>query len=180
VEQRKQKRGWHEYFEGFRANCESVPRLPMWAVRWALDDPRQVPYLLVWRWMERYELREILCVVPGLSSASEVHVERLDGTSQQIQIVGHSLPRNGGTVRLLVCSSCDKPRLHLYGWKVRSERVFRSLWRCRTCAGLRYQSEGTYISSRMRFLGGYPRTPPWDPWAFANLEDARTYGICHN
>ncbi len=35
-------------FAGFRANIESVPMLPAWAVRQYLDDPRSRPYLLVW------------------------------------------------------------------------------------------------------------------------------------
>ena len=49
VEQRKQARGWHQRFIGPRANCESVPCLPAAAVAWVLDDPRQVPYLMVWK-----------------------------------------------------------------------------------------------------------------------------------
>jgi hypothetical protein len=44
------------------------------------------------------------------------------------------------------------------------------MWKCRTCAGLHYNSEGTYV--RFRWLGGYPRTLPWDPRVFTNLVDA--------
>src|SRR5215470_13703362 len=29
--------------------CEQVPMLPAWAVRMVWDDPRRIPYLLVWK-----------------------------------------------------------------------------------------------------------------------------------
>jgi hypothetical protein len=63
VEQRNQPRGWHQYFEGFRVNCESIPRLPAAAVRFAIDDPRQIPYLFVWTWMDDNAIKEAVHVV---------------------------------------------------------------------------------------------------------------------
>jgi hypothetical protein len=30
-------------------NCELVPFLPAGAVAWVLDDPRKIPYLLIWK-----------------------------------------------------------------------------------------------------------------------------------
>ena len=178
MEQRKQERGWHEYFAGFRVNCESIPRLPAWAVRWVVDDPRGVPYLLVWRWMDAGEIKEALRLSRRSSSFAEVEVKRTDGTSQIVETMRRRLPRNGGNALFLVCPCCGVPRRHLYGWSVVSpQRVARSLWICRTCAGLRYQSEGTYIQLWCRGLGGYPRTPPWDPWVFSSLQQMRGAGL---
>ena len=36
-------------FFGRRVNCEQVPLLPAWAVAQAFDDPKETPYLLVWK-----------------------------------------------------------------------------------------------------------------------------------
>jgi len=51
VEGRKQVRGWHQQFLGFRAriNCENIPVIPAWIVRNNLEDPRKSAYLLVWK-----------------------------------------------------------------------------------------------------------------------------------
>ena len=49
VEQGKRARGWHQRYVGARVNCEGVPCLPTGAVAWVLDDPRHVPYLMVWK-----------------------------------------------------------------------------------------------------------------------------------
>ncbi len=170
-------RGCHEYFLGFRVNCESVPRLPVWAVQWALEDPRSVPYLLLWRWMDAGGIKEALRVSPRSLPLAGVELKRADGTSQIIETIRRPLPRNGGSSLFLICPCCGVPRRYLYGWQVCSQRVVRSSWICRTCAGLRYRSEGTYINPWSRGLGGYPRTPPWDPCAFANVEDAAIH-IC--
>jgi hypothetical protein len=35
-------------FVGGRVNEDEVPRLPIFPAQWALDDPRQRPYLVVW------------------------------------------------------------------------------------------------------------------------------------
>ena len=168
MEQRRQARGWHQYFTGFRVNCESIPRLPAWAVRCAVDDPRGIPYLLIWRWMDSGEVKEALCVSQCPASVGGLELKRRDGTSQILRTIRRSLPRNGGDALLLVCPSCGVPRRYLYGWRVFSQQVWRSMWQCRTCAGLRYRSEGAITSSFGRLLGGYPRTPPWDPSAFSS------------
>lgn len=42
------KRDGDGRFSGARFNGESVPRLPTFPVRWALDDPRGRPYFVFW------------------------------------------------------------------------------------------------------------------------------------
>ncbi len=72
-------------FHGFRANCEQVPMLPAWAVRWIWDDPRHIPYLLAWksRWDDKVkEAVRVMRVVPspGVTEAPSVEVNRSDGS----------------------------------------------------------------------------------------------------
>jgi len=166
--EKHRERDWQQRFAGYRVNRESVPRLPAWPVRWVLDDPRGVPYLVIWRWLDQGEVREALRVSRALPPFEGVELKRTDGTSQVVRIVWRPLPRHGGSALLLVCPGCGRPRRSLYGWSVCAQQLLRSAWQCRACAGLRYRSEGTPPSSFARLLGGYPRSVPWDPWAFAN------------
>jgi hypothetical protein len=80
VEQRKQGRGRHQHFLGFwaRLNCENMPVLPAWLVRSNLDDPRRIPYLLVWK-DERHggEIKEVV----------------------RLALSGHSKPANEGHLK---------------------------------------------------------------------------------
>jgi hypothetical protein len=172
VKQRRAERGWHEYYDGFRVNCESVPRLSAWIVRCVLDDPRHVPYFLFWRWMDRGEPKEVLGIRGRPTSEELVELKRIDGSSVAVHSVRRRLPHNGGSALLLNCPCCSRLCRHLYGWSVSGKRVVRSVWKCRNCAGLRYTSEGSYV--RFRWLGGYPRTSPWDPYVFTNLADAES------
>jgi hypothetical protein len=155
-------------FSGFRVNCESVPRLPASAVRCMVDDQRRIPYFLIWRWMDEEPIREAVRLSVSVSSLNCVYVQRKHGPYQPTKIAWRQLPRNGGSAMLLVCLECGAQRRHLYGWRVQLSRVSRSRWVCRECAGLRYRSEGTYLPRHLRVFGGYPRTPPWDPWILAD------------
>jgi hypothetical protein len=47
-ERRERVRRSDGRYSGPRVNSEQVPVLPTWAVRLFLDDPRKVPYLMVW------------------------------------------------------------------------------------------------------------------------------------
>jgi hypothetical protein len=170
VRLRKITHGWHGYFEGFRVRCESVPRLPAWVIRCVLDDPRQLRYFLFWRWMDQGESKEVLGVRTLPTNGEYAELKRPDGSVVMIETVRRHLPRNGGTALLLTCPNCLRPCRHLYGWSVINKRVLRSIWKCRTCAGLHYNSEGTYV--RFRSLAVYPRTQPWDPRVFTNRFDA--------
>ena len=51
-------------FSGRRVNCEQVPLLPAWAVGRMLDDPRKIPYLLVWESRSGGTVREAAHIAP--------------------------------------------------------------------------------------------------------------------
>jgi hypothetical protein len=194
VEQRKQRRDWHQRYLGPRANCESVPCLPAVVVAWVLDDPRQVPYLVLWQ--DRYSEAIIeavrVSVYSGLDCLDRdfdwtgwVEVKRTNGTrSSLVQTVKRALPRNGGVARLVVCPNCQRLRRALYAWEVdhcytNSARVTR--WRCRVCAGLRYASEGgalvlhpcTEFGRQIEAFEGVSRSPRPEPWYLYVLADPR-------
>src|SRR5713101_7661436 len=194
MEQSKQARGWHQHFIGSwaRLNCENMPVIPAWAVRSNLNDPRRIPYLLVWK-DERHsgEIKETVrlarYVDPHDSRATNNHVEikRTDGTLTVLRIVWRMLPRNGGRALLLVCSYCNTPRRHVYGWEWDSfsgwsNRVRQISWRCRSCARLRYSSEGGYLCTGImwRALGNLPRPELWLPLVFTSPEEAAEAGVC--
>ena len=185
--QHRQARGRHQHFIGSwaRLNCENMPVIPAWLVRSNLNDPRRIPYLLVWK-DERHggEIKEAVRLARYVdthdSNAIHNHVElkRPDGSFTVLRIVWRMLPRNGGRVLLLVCSYCRAPRRHVYGWEWDSfsgwsNRVRQICWQCRSCARLRYSSEGGYLSpgARFRALGNLPRPNSWFPYVFTSIDD---------
>lgn len=198
MEQRKQARGWHQHFTGScaRFNCEEMPVIPAWVVRSNLNDPRRIPYLLIWK-DERHggEIKEAVrltrFIEPSNSRVTDNYVElkRTDGSATVLRIVWRSLPRNGGRALLLVCSYCNTPRRHVYGWEWDSasgwsNRVRSVGWRCRSCARLRYSSEGGYLRptglGRLGHLGvmlaaygNLPRPESWLPYVFTSIDDPR-------
>jgi hypothetical protein len=149
-------------FFGRRVNCEQVPLLPAWAVAQVFDDPKETRRLLVWKnssgaVQERVHIHPFdeIPMKPMLAmwgfdiaphnSTGGVEIERDDGTTDIIRTMLRPLPRNGGSVRLLICPDCMTPRRGLYGWEPGGRfttSVVRSNWRCRACNKLRYASEG--------------------------------------
>jgi len=77
----------------------------------------------------------------------------------------------------LECPVCNNLRRALYGWASAcgpTRTAYRSEWRCRECAGLRYASEGGALLIRSRGLlgrllgvGHAPRPKPWLPIVFS-------------
>jgi len=200
VEQRKQPRGWHQHFRSSwaRLNCESIPVIPAWLVRSNLDDPRRIPYLLIWK-DERHDgeikegVRLARYMEPSSSRVTDNYVElkRPDGSITVLRFVWRMLPRNSGRAMLLVCPHCKTARRHVYGWEWDSSsrwsnRVRQISWRCRACARLRYSSEGGYLreSGRgalagiFRAYGNLPRPDLWLPYVFTSPGDAATAGVC--
>ncbi len=88
-------------FLGRRVNLEGVPALPAGAVRRILDDPRRIPYLLVWRSPWDGEIKEAVRVVrlgppPYLPEGDSIEVKRTDGTVCRLRVLKRALPRNSG------------------------------------------------------------------------------------
>jgi hypothetical protein len=187
-------------FFGRRVNCEQVPLLPAWAVAQVFDNPRGSPYLLVWKdstgtiW-ECVHITPHDCDVPIVTNelrfwgerdveAGEVEIQRDDGTTDIIRTLLRALPRNGGSVRLLICPDCLTPRRGLYGWEPDEDGRFntsvaRSTWRCRACHKLRYASEGGALVLRSRMFGRSrcARPDPWYPIVFTSREEAAQAGV---
>jgi hypothetical protein len=182
-------------FFGRRVNCEQVPFLPAWAVAWVLDDPRKIPYLLVWKSRSNGTAREVVRIAAcdetncpdTLYWLAGVEIKRHDGTRDFIRTLLRTLPRNRGRVRLLICPYCSIPRRGLYGWEPGgrfTNSVVRSTWGCRKCNLLRYASEGGALLIRPRgmlglaFGNGYsPRPESWLPYVFTSPEEAAEAGV---
>src|SRR5215472_7272925 len=151
MERRRQiRRRYDGRFYGFRANCEQVPQLPASLVRAIVDDPRRIPYLLIWRREGEREIKEAVRVthtkIPVLPSSYEsVEVKRTDGSRWLVGLLWRNLPRGDGRALLLVCSACGTPCRALYAWRVGDDGRYyvmrRSNWECRMCSALRYSSE---------------------------------------
>src|SRR5258708_1496412 len=134
-----------------------MPVIPAWLVRSNLNDPRRIPYLLIWK-DERHggEIKEAVrlarYVEPSNSRVTDDYVElkRTDGSTTVLRIVWRMLPRNGGRALFLVCSYCKTPRRHVYGWgwgqrSGGAKRVREIRWRCRSFAPPRYPSQSCYL-----------------------------------
>jgi hypothetical protein len=176
----KQIRRYDGRFAGFRVNCEQVPQLPACAVREVWDDPRQVPYLLLWRSRWDGEVKEAVRVrrssggaIPGYDL---VEIKRRHGGAVRVRLLWQALPRGSGRGLLLECSFCGKPCRALY----------RKAWECRKCSGLRYVSEGGALLIRyaplLRNLGcpgpvACKRLEPWHPLIFSNPDHAAVLGF---
>ena len=119
-----------------------------------------------------------------------VELKRTNGSATVLRIVWRMLPRNGGRALLLVCSYCNTPRRHVYGWEWDSfsgwsNRVRSISWRCRSCARLRYSSEGGYLrgsgrgalAAIFRAYGNLPRPGSWLPYVFTSPEEAAEAGL---
>jgi len=163
-----------------------MPVIPAWLVRRCLDDPRKIPYLFVWKdevhdGKIKEAVRVARYVEPSNSRVTDNYVElkRADGEATVLRIVWRALPRNGARTLLLNCSYCNIPRRHVYGWEWDSfsgwsSRVRSISWRCRSCARLRYSSEGGYLrpGRLFRAFGNLPRPASWLPYVFTDPDDA--------
>ncbi len=185
-------------FFGRRVNCEQAPLLPAGAVARMLDDPRKIPYLLVWKSPSDGTVQEAVRVAAEVApdplprETGWVEVKRADGWCSFIRTVLNPLPRHRGKARLLVCSYCQAPRRGLYGWTPGgrfTSSVQQTHWRCRVCAGLRYASEGGALVLRSRWAFARlieqrfghcrsPRPEPWLPYVFTFPIDAALEGLC--
>ena len=192
VEQRKTVRNCAGRFIGPRVNCENVPCLPVKALAWMLDDPRNVPYLMVWLDQDCEKILEAVRVALFTEMEEEipwarcVEIKRADGATNRVLTIERPLPRNGGKARLVICPRCQYPRRALYPWKLNPSRrcaVFISGWQCRSCAQLRYASEGgalifrprTDLGRLIKSVEGPKKDRPecWYPYVFADPRNAQ-------
>ena len=126
MEQRKRIcRGWNGRFHGFRENCEQVPMLPASTVREVLDDPRMIPYLMVWKSRMDGEVKQAVRVarsipLTNLTEVESVEIKWTDGNTVPVHLVWRPQP-HGGRVLLLRCSRCGRPHRSLYGAGVGDE-----------------------------------------------------------
>ena len=172
------KQRYEGRFFGLRVNCERVPMLPAWAIRWLLDDPRDLPYFFVWKWPWDGKIEEVISAKRVAAPACFPEVEAIElrrsATSiTEVHVLRRPMPRNGGSDLLMECPDCRRLRRALYGWTAggaTTRSAFQSEWRCRTCAGLRYASEGGALLVRSRGIvgkifgiAGVPRPKSWLP-----------------
>lgn len=186
-------------FFGRRVNCEYVPALPAWIVSRMLDDPRKIPYLLIWRNRRDDTVQEAVRISVDIEPpalfppdwAEMIEIKRHDGTRNFIRTKLRPLPRHGGKSRYLFCPYCQNPRRALYGWQPGGQytsSVQTCGWKCRSCAGLRYASEGGALVHRgrgviARLFELYDgplrseRPEPWYPYVFTSPQDAIAGGL---
>jgi hypothetical protein len=176
-------------------NCEQAPTLPGWALRRVLNDPRKIPYLLVWTSPKDGKLREYVQVAHYSQPPTEfkmdwtgwIIIKNPEGRSTPVKTILRALTRNGGSALLMQCPQCDKPCRALFGWSLdrrQSNAVFKGRWQCRRCGELRYASEGGALVLRSRipalreFLSKHMDRPaPWYPHLFSDPADAQCLGV---
>ena len=193
MEQGKTRNRCEGRFFGRRVNCEHVPLLPAAAVRQVLDDPRKIPYLLIWKGDSDGQVKEAVRLIAynerdgGFDWTGWIEAKRMDGSRTMIRTLEHSLLKTAGKVLLLICPVCNEPRRALYGWEPGGHyttSVQRSGWQCRSCAKLRYASEGGALLIRDRGLirrlfgvGRSDRPRPWYPYVFSSPQRAAESGF---
>lgn len=152
---RTERRGYHGYFVGERAriNCEAVPVLPARLVRNLFDE--QKSYLLEWR-SPFGEQKIFDSVTITFHRTPHDYIDLLrhtHGPDAVVKIIWRAQPRSRGYVLSLACPGCSASKFFLYGaewdkFSGRSNRVRFIGWLCRTCAHLRYSSEGNGLLIR--------------------------------
>jgi hypothetical protein len=190
VEQRKRiRRGWDGRFLGFRINCEQVPMLPASIVQRFWDDPRRIPYLLIWKGRQDGEVKEAVRLArfvpqPDIGEADSLRIKRTDGSTVPVYLAWRR-QHHGGQSLLFRCWRCQRLCRALYGAKVGNDgRFYKAVmadWECRKCAELRYSSEGGAL-----LIGGgllsrllrqpfpdvsSPRPEAWLPYMFTSIDD---------
>jgi hypothetical protein len=146
-----------------RFNVEDLPRLPTRAALLVLRDPWRRPHLALWesRWGPDSEPAYMLRI--ELAGRDLVRLTgRLDDPGIHARVVARRGP--GNLVNSLwQCPRCQRAGRFLYFHG-------RMGPRCRACAGLRFASEGRYMTVCSRaltqwFEGPVVERDPWNPVA---------------
>ena len=181
-----------------QSDCEYVPALPARVVRQVLNDPRKIPYLLIWQDASDGDIKEAVRVrryIPPSQHPPDsemVDVKRTDGSLLLLRYVCRRLPRGNGRDLFLMCWRCARLRRMLYAWEARGPYTTSARttdWQCRTCAGLRYASEGGALVLRSRGswfralemhsrMTRSDRPDSWYPYVFSSPADAAAAGFC--
>ena len=86
-----------------------------------LNDPRRIPYLLIWKDTRDGEIKESVRLAHFTACGREgndyAELKRTDGSITFLRIVWRTLPRNGGRALFLLCPCCERPRRFVYGWE---------------------------------------------------------------
>jgi hypothetical protein len=91
------RRDYRGRFYGFRMNCESVPILPAGAVRWVWDDPRRIPYLMLWLGERDGLVKDAIRVSREVDLGDEwIDLKRPDGSGIGVYPAWQDLPRHCG------------------------------------------------------------------------------------
>ena len=90
----KQSRGRHQRFLGFRArlNCENIPAVPARLVQNCLNDPRRIPYLLVWKDARNGKIEEAVRLARYVDASDPraaikfLEIRRMDGDASVLRM----------------------------------------------------------------------------------------------
>jgi hypothetical protein len=171
--------------------------LPAAILRRVLDDPRKIPYLLVWNQASSATAQDAVRIARYSEPDTPdykfdwtgwLEVKRTTGARRLLHMIERPMPRNRGKSNFVICPECYKPRHALYGWELNRTKTHAALvadWQCRICAGLRYASEGGALQTRFRGrlgrqfgVGRLDRPAPWYPEVFLSVADAAAAGVC--
>lgn len=158
-------------FAGFRANVEDVPRLPAFAARLVLEDPRAEPYLAVWTSYHYGEVRPFAVDLVAKLRRRGPDVVDVQGLRFGLAVHVTRHPRFRGRREVVWrCPDCGKGTRFLYLHRVSPWGIVPALPGCVRCRRLRWSSQGRPISSLVRaFRGRSDRAPlprsPWEPLA---------------
>ena len=165
-------------------------RLPQiaWAVQWVWDDPRRIPYLLVWNSNRNGEVKEAVRVArfapqSKLQEADAVVARRMDGSSVPIYLVRRRQP-NGGRSLLYDAGGaksragcCTALRLEMTGVITSPSGPIGNAARALSCATP--PKEAIFAPACDSAPSEtYPRPELWLPYGFTSPQKAVEAGFC--
>jgi hypothetical protein len=144
-------------FVGVRVSEDEVPRLPVFPAQWAIDDPRQRPYLVIWG-KGAYALK--MAVSEG---GKAIVVTLTGGESRRIPIFRRQLPKGSGTSLFYVCPWCRSRGIHT---------VARAVGWDRDCSA-HYEESGRRVAG----AGDSQHFSPWQGGECVGSPSARRHAL---
>ena len=145
VKQRKTGRDWAGRFIGPRVNCENVPLFTSRALAWMLDDPRKVPYLMIWMDQNSEKIIEAVRIALSPDMEEEIPWAKCVEITKELMACRIGFLRSSdlfrGTGERPDWSSVRTANIHdvrstLGGW-IRAGAMqpsYSRSWQCRSCA----------------------------------------------